>query len=202
MLIRLLKSQVDPKPAVRARTVSALLMGGNVTVPRGKPVGGDFKHLPACRSTRQTGCVVAYSSFLDQPPANSLFGRVGAGVSILSGDGPNPNLQVLCVNPASLSGGTGTLQPYGPPRTILGTIGAGSTTPWVESLDQYRAHCQYTGGISWLQVKVIPHQGDTRPTVTQTLGPTWGLHLDDVNLSLGNLVSLVKSQASAYVLAH
>jgi hypothetical protein len=202
MLIRLLKSQVDSSPAVRARMVSALLMGGNVTVPIGKTVGGDFKKIPACRSTGQTGCVVAYSTFLDPPPANSLFGRVGAGVSLLTGDGPNPKLQVLCVNPSSLSGGKGTMQPYAPRGTILGSIGAGSTTPWVESLDQYSAHCQYTGGISWLQVNVIPYQGDTRPVVTQSLGPTWGLHLDDVNLSLGNLVSLVGSQAKAYASNH
>jgi hypothetical protein len=202
MLIRLLKSQVDPKRAVRTHMVSALLMGGNVTVPIGKTVGGDFKRIPACRSTVQIGCVVAYSSFLDPPPTNSLFGRVGAGVSLLTGDGPNPKLQVLCVDPASLSGGTGTLQTYAPAGTILGSIGSGSNTPWVESLDQYSAHCQYTGGISWLQVNVIPHAGDTRPAVTQTLGPTWGLHLDDVNLALGNLVSLVKSQAKAYASAH
>jgi hypothetical protein len=198
MLIRLLKSQVDPNPAVRARMVSALLMGGNLTVPIGKAVGGDFKKIPACRSNGQTGCVVAYSTFIDPPPANSLFGRVGAGVSLLTGDGANPKLQVLCVNPASLSGGTGTMQPYAPRGTILGSIGAGSATPWVESLDQYSSRCQYTGGISWLQVNVIPHQGDTRPVVTQTLGPTWGLHLYDVNLSLGNLVSLVGSQARDY----
>ena len=202
MLIRLLKSQVDPKSAVRKQMVSALLMGGNVTVPIGKTVGGDFKHIPACRSMVQIGCVVAYSSFLDPPPANSLFGRVGAGVSLLTGDGPNPKLQVLCVDPASLSGGTGTLQTYAPTGTILGSIGSGSNTPWVESLDQYSAHCQYTDGISWLQVNVIPHAGDTRPAVTQSLGPTWGLHLDDVNLALGNLVSLVKSQAEAYASAH
>ncbi len=199
MLIRLLKSEVDPKPAVRKLVVSALIMGGNVTVPIGKTVGGDFKHIPACQSKTQTGCVLAYSSFLDPPPVNSLFGRVGAGVSVLSGDGPNPNLQVLCVDPAAVSGGTGTLQPYAPTGSILGSIGTGSTTPWVESADQYSAHCEYAGGISWLQVGVIPHPGDTRPAVTQSLGPAWGLHLDDVNLALGNLVSLVRSQARAYV---
>jgi Protein of unknown function (DUF3089) len=202
MLIRLLKAQVDPKPDVRKLLVSALLMGGNVTVPVGKSVGGDFNHIPACQSSGQTGCVVAYSSFLDPPPANSLFGRVGSGVSLLTGDGPNANLQVLCVNPASVSGGTGILQPYAPTGSALGSTGSTSNTPWVESTDEYSARCESAGGANWLQVNVIHHTGDTRPAVTQTLGPTWGLHVIDVNLALGNLVSLVHSQANAYGQAH
>ncbi len=197
-----MKAQVDPKPDVRKLLVSALLMGGNVTVPVGKSVGGDFDHIPACQSSRQTGCVVAYSSFLDPPPANSLFGRVGSGVSLLSGDGPNPNLQVLCVNPASVSGGTGILQPYAPTGSALGSTGSTRSTPWVESTDEYSAHCERAGGANSLQVNVIHHPGDTRPAVTQTLGPTWGLHVIDVNLALGNLVSLVHSQANAYGQAH
>jgi hypothetical protein len=198
MLIRLLKSQVDPAPAIRKRLVSALLMGGNVTIPIGKAVGGDFAHIPVCRSNGQVGCVVAYSSFLDPPPTNSLFGRVGSGVSALSGDGANAKLQVLCVNPASVSGGTGTLQPYATTGSVLGSIGSGRKTPWVESTDQYSARCQSAGGATWLQVSVIHHASDTRPSVSQTLGPAWGLHLYDVNLALGNLVSLVASQAKAY----
>ncbi len=77
MLIPLLAHEVDAKPAVRKRLVSALLMGGNVTVKRGRATGGDFSHIAACHAATQTGCVVAYSSFDGTPPANSLFGRVG-----------------------------------------------------------------------------------------------------------------------------
>ena len=51
--------------------MSALLLGGNVTVKKGKDVGGDFKHVRACRANRQIGCVVAFSTFKAQPPANS-----------------------------------------------------------------------------------------------------------------------------------
>jgi len=39
---------------------------------------------------------------------------------------------------------------------------------------------------------------DPRPRVSETLGPTWGFHLDDVNLALGNLVSDVRAQEQAY----
>jgi len=52
ILIQLLRQEVDRTPAVRRRLVSALLMGGNVTVPEGRSVGGDFTHIPACGSTR------------------------------------------------------------------------------------------------------------------------------------------------------
>jgi hypothetical protein len=190
ILIQLLQKEVDPSPKLRRLLVSAILLGGNVTVPIGKSVGGDFKHIPACHTNDQTGCVVAYSSFLDPPPANSLFGRVGQGVSLLSGQLPNPKLQVLCTNPAALGGGSGMLQPY-----FLG----GTTTPWLTYPDLYSAQCMSVGGATWLRVTPITTPGDTRPLVTQQLGPVWGLHLVDVNLSLGNFVSLVATQAKAYL---
>ena len=40
--------------------------------------------------------------------------------------------------------------------------------------------------------------GSARTIVGQTLGPTWGLHLVDVNIALGNLVRLVADEAEAY----
>jgi hypothetical protein len=49
-----------------------------------------------------------------------------------------------------------------------------------------------------LQIARTDLPGDTRPSVSQTLGPSWGLHIDDINLAVGNLVTLVRSQAAAY----
>ncbi len=54
MLIRLLRSQIDPHPALRKQMVSALILGGNVQVPKGKTVGGSFKHIPTCDSPQAT----------------------------------------------------------------------------------------------------------------------------------------------------
>ena len=54
VLRRMVREEVDPKPKVRRKLVSAILLGGNVTVRKGKDVGGDFKHIRACRSKRQT----------------------------------------------------------------------------------------------------------------------------------------------------
>ena len=127
ILIRLLKREVDGKPAVRRRLVSALLLGGNVTVPKGRSVGGDFAHIPACGSSRQTGCVVAYSSFTSRPPRNSQFGRTtsDAGVRLLAPHNPSPDLRIMCVNPASPAGGTAPLDPY-LPSLVLAFLPAGT----------------------------------------------------------------------------
>ena len=54
VLRRLVAEEIDKKPKVRRKLVSAILLGGNVTVKKGKDVGGDFKHVRACRAKRQT----------------------------------------------------------------------------------------------------------------------------------------------------
>jgi hypothetical protein len=91
MLIQLLKEQFDPKPALRRQLVSAVLLGGDVEVPIGQTVGGSFEHVPACQFAWQTGCLVAYSSFLKEPPSGALFGRA-----------ENASNEVVCVNPTLL----------------------------------------------------------------------------------------------------
>ena len=202
MLTQLVTSEIDPNPDVRGRLVSALLIGGNVTVAVGQDVGGDFQNVPACRSTSQTGCVVAYSSFNEPPPADTFFGRVGAGPS--SGREVTGDLEVLCVNPASLSGGTGPLKLYSSTTPLPGALGElvgavpSAPTPWVAYPGLYTAHCESAGGANWLQVDTTNIAGDQRPVASQTLGPTWGLHLVDVNIALGTLVDLVRQQAAAY----
>ncbi len=206
MLIALLRHKVDDDPSVLRHLVSAVILGGNVTVPVGREVGGSFEHIPACRSTTQTGCVVAYSSFDQQPPADSLFGRPGAGVSALSpgGRSSTAGMQVLCVNPASPSGDTAALTPYFPSARTAAGLGTQATgapdvaTAWVTEPDLYSARCEENDGASWLQVSAPIHPGDRRPVVSQTIGPNWGLHLVDVNIALGNLVTLVTDEALAY----
>lgn len=68
MLEQLIHERVDPVASVRSQLVSALILGGQVIVPEGQLVGGTFQHIPGCANAFQTGCVVAYSSFLQEPP--------------------------------------------------------------------------------------------------------------------------------------
>jgi hypothetical protein len=191
MLISLIHKSIDRDPSVRRRLISAILLGGNVTVPTGKVVGGSFQHIPACTTLAETGCVVAYSSFLRMPPADSLFGRPGVGVSGLSGQTARKGLRVLCVNPAD-PGGSASINP-------LFVQGQGASTQWVTYPGLYSAVCKTKDGATWLQVNVHRAAGDTRPVVTESLGPTWGLHLYDPSLTMLDLLAMVHDEIAAYV---
>jgi Protein of unknown function (DUF3089) len=199
VLRKLMASQIDPHPKFRRLLVSAVLMGGNVTVKQGSDVGGDFKHIPACHSATQVGCVIAFSTFDAVPPHGSLFGRTTA-----------KGLRVLCTNPAALGGGSGLLDPVFPtaPFAPGSTISAGTarlgipairvSTPWVSTPVAYSAHCSSAGGANVLEI--APLAG--APVLHPSPDATWGLHLVDGNIALGNLVAIVHSQGMNYAETH
>jgi Protein of unknown function (DUF3089) len=202
MLIQLLKEQIDPNPAERALLVSAVLMGGNVLVPEGKLVGGDFQNIPVCQAAVQTHCVIAYSTFLEEPPEGSFFGRPDS--PLLSSSAP-PGSEVVCVNPTLLSqtGAAGPLLPYASTTPFPGVLGLYTPTPtgsepWVASPGEYTAQCHKENGASWLQVNPVGTPVDPAEYVQESLGPDWGLHLYDINIALGNLVKTVAIQADVY----
>jgi hypothetical protein len=155
----------------------------------GKTVGGTFAHIPTCQSPTQTGCVIAYSTFSAPPPADSLFGIPGQGVSLQSHQTAKAGLEVVCVNPGAI-GATGPvpLHPYFPVK---------GRTPWATYPGLYTGQCESGGGASWLQIDTAVIPGDRRPKVSPDLGPTWGLHVYDANLALGDLINDVRQQESA-----
>ena len=69
MLRELIHRAIDRKKKVRRQLISAILLGGNVTVASGRTVGGDFKNVPGCRRAKQFGCVMAFSTFNAPVPA-------------------------------------------------------------------------------------------------------------------------------------
>jgi hypothetical protein len=199
VLRQLVREEIDTKPKVRKRLISAVLLGGNVLVKKGKDTGGDFKKIPACRSRTQTGCVIAFSTFNEAPPADAIFGRTG-----------DAGQEVLCTNPAALGGGWAKLtpiqptEPFAPGTTIAGAVGAlGVPQPktsraWRAFPGSYRGRCSSAGGADVLSIKSLGGAPVFRPSPT----PQWGLHLVDANIALGQLVSVVHSQGAAWLAAH
>jgi Protein of unknown function (DUF3089) len=195
MLNLLLENIVDPNPALRARLMVGVIVGGNVEVPRGQLAGGTFKHIPACNRLGQTGCVIAFSSFPSTPPADSLFGRPGQGVSLQSNQTVKAGVQVVCVNPAALSGGTARLDPAFP---TLGKL----ATPWVALPGLYTATCEQADGASWLNVTKTPGSTVQGPALTEEGGTDYGYHVWDMFLAQDNLVSDITAAETAWARDH
>jgi len=209
VLTQLMRNEIDGKP-VQSKLISALLLGTSLAVPKGKDVGGAFQHIPLCHSASQVGCAIAYASFRSTipPPANSRFGRA-----------QGENMQAACVNPAALGGGSGELHAYlsAAGRSIVGS--AAEPRPWVTPAKPIEtpfvsvpglltAQCVANDKGSYLEVTV--HGNPADPRVDDIAGDvmangepnaSWGLHLIDVNLAMGNLVEIVREQAKAFVAA-
>jgi hypothetical protein len=206
-LEQLIKEQIDPNATLRKQLVSAILLGGNVLVPKGKTEGGSFKNIPSCQVAGQTHCVVAYSSFLKEPPNPSYFGRVESPL-LAAPVTPEEvkNDEVLCVNPALLFQGNfaAPLLRYESTAAFPGLLGAyvkapKASTPWVADPGQYTGQCERANGATWLQL-TEDSSSDKREAIQEVLGPLWGTHLEDVDVSLGNLVGLTGLQAGVYQL--
>jgi hypothetical protein len=206
VLTRLIAEEIDGKP-IQSRLVSAILMGTSIAVPKGKDVGGAFKHIPLCRSAQQTGCLITFATFRSTipPPANTLFGRVG-------GEG----MEAACTNPAALGGGSGQLQAYltGQGSLIASAVAqkhqwvkdaAPVETPFVSVPGLLTAECASNEHASFLKITVNADANDPRaddiPGDLGMLGKpqaNWGLHLVDVNLTMGNLLEIVSRQSQAH----
>jgi len=206
MLSRLLRSEIERKRSQRRRLISAILLGGNVVVPKGSDVGGTFRRTPLCRTARQTRCVVAFSTFNQTPPDDAVFGRTdGALVSLPKGADPSA-YRVACTNPAGLAGGRPHLQTIARSEPFPGTLGVGITimyggpaptadTPWLVPQDHYRGKCVRANGADVLMISPVDGARVLNPSPT----PAWGLHLLDVNVALGDLIELVHRQGKVYL---
>jgi hypothetical protein len=201
VLRQLIHDYVDPKKGVRKRLVSAILLGGDVLVRQGSTTGGDFRHIAACESRKDTGCVIAFSTFNTPVPAGSIFGRATA---TLDGS-PATDDEVLCTNPAALGGGAGQLRsvypsaPFAPGTTIgIATLAVGVptppvSTPWIQS-DAYTGECSAADDAHVLQITPV----DGAPILHAIPDAGWGLHLVDANIALGNLTDVVARQAKVW----
>lgn len=204
VLIQLVKEEIDGKP-IQKRIVSVILGGTVLQVPVGKDVGGDFKFIPLCRSTAQVGCVIAFASFRANvpPPPGAPFGASGG-----------PGLMAACVNPAALGGGSGALEAYLPagrvalsPQAPVEWVkgGAPITTFFVKVPGLLTGECVSNAHGSYLAVTVNADPKDPRTDdiagdilVKGKVLTSWGLHLIDMNLMMGNLVDDVDAQSRAW----
>ena len=174
-----------PEEEVRKHLVSALLLGGNVTVARGQDVGRRLQaHPRPARKAKQSGCVIAFSTFDAPVPSDSLFGRPGGGLDASGSDHRRRPLH----EPGGARAAARRCSPRSsrrsrsrPARRIgiaTGAVGAahagsGSTTPWYEA-QAYNGACDAANDAHVLQIS--PVGGAPRrctPSPTRPGACTW-----------------------------
>ncbi|OHV42819.1 DUF3089 domain-containing protein [Pseudofrankia sp. BMG5.36] len=215
MLLRLLREEIEPDAGQRALLVSALLVGADVRVRAGALTGGDLTKIPACQRHDEFGCVVAYSAYQGDAPADAQFGLPSApsrGVAATADLTDDPSdLRTLCTNPAALGGGEAELEPYLPTARLVGALLPGlspenlpaADTGFVTYPEFLTAECRQAGGRAWLAVTPRPVPGgDLRSLPVIESPPSWGLHFAEFSLTLGDLVELAGRQTTAYLGAH
>ena len=206
VLLDLIAKEIDGKP-VQKQIVSALILGMNTPVD---PATNRYGSMPLCQTAGQTGCVISYVSFRasSPPPAGSRFGKV-----------EQPGMVAACVNPAALRAGKGPMEPatvqsYFNGKGIVGSVlaapkpwskGLTLTPPFASTPGLVSAQCVNNGSHSYLAISINGVAADPRvddiPGDILVLGQPlkdWGLHMIDVNLTMGDLVAVVGEQARAY----
>jgi hypothetical protein len=208
VLSQLVREEIDGKP-IQSQMVSALLLGGGgrLAVKPGDAAALIFPHTPLCRTNAEIGCIIGFSSFRAEAPpiAGTLFEK--------SPEGAHP----ACANPAALSGREGVLDAYlsasgetliseakepvawtNPPHPI--------DTPFVKVPGLLSARCVEDGQVVYLAVSRNavpngPRVGDIKGDliINGKLLPDWGLHLVDVNVTMGNLLDVVGDETRAYL---
>jgi hypothetical protein len=121
------------------------------------------------------------------------------------------------VNPAALRGGSGELHAYlasGIEPPIVDSVPPGPwthppkpiPTPFVEVPGLLSAECRNDGSHHYLAVTLHPTPGGARTdaitgdvVVDGHVLADWGLHVIDMNLAMGNLIEIVRSEGRAYL---
>ena len=198
-LIQLIAREIETNPALARRMKLAILAGYNVLVPQGKLVGGDFKKTPLCSKFRESGCVIAWTSYRENnvPPAGAIFGVAA-----------KPGMTIACVNPAHPGArGWVRLDSYWPARSgypipggpIRWSSEGEPPAPWLRADGLNSGRCVNDGQRGYFSVRTNADPKDKR---TDRIGgevgigglfiPGWGMHLADTALVQGDLIRLVK----------
>ena len=206
-LQRLIRRRIDTHAALRRRMVSAVLLGGNVTVRKGSDRGGVFRRVPTCRRATQLSCVIAFSTFNETPPDPSAFGRGESRLADFLTLPKGSKLETACTNPAALGSDRSVplslvapTAPFAPGTLIaagislLGFDWPRPSTTFVQSDDAFTGRCSRAGGAHVLRVASAP--GTPVPKASPT--PDWGLHLVDANVAQGDLVKVLRRQIGAF----
>ena len=210
MVVRLLRRFFDDDPAMRARLLLAMPIGGDVDVLAGDTRGGTTKNIPACTRPDETGCIVAYRTYAAgervepdrwAPPA----GRETVCVDPSAIDRATPSTPSTPTTPSTPAAHRLSRTYFAVWPELRGFMHGieDVTTPFVMLRDFYGARCvRGPDGYAWLEVSGAPAAGDARRSPVELRDRRFrigklGLHILDMQLAQGDLVEMVARRVTA-----
>jgi hypothetical protein len=205
MVVRLLRRFFDDDPAMRARLLLAMPIGGAVDVLAGDTRGGTVKNIPACTRPDEIGCILAYRTY-------------AAGERVEADRwAPAAGRETVCVDPSAVDGPVSAAQTAAQPQhrfsrtyfavwpELRGFMHGidDVTTPFVLLRDFYGARCvRGPDGFAWLEASVAPAAGDARRSPVDLRDRRFrigklGLHVLDLQFAQGDLVDMVARRVTA-----
>ena len=179
LLKRLIAEEIDGKPA--QKFLVAAYLAGNPDLN-----AQSFHAVKPCAASDQTGCVIAWSSYLDSYQGPRFFGGTKSGVA------------PLCVNPAAVGGGRAALATY----LSKPSFAPPSDPPYVELAGQLTAECvaDPAGAVLRIHIEPGPAAGLLGVVMERfSPAPAWGEHPLDISLVQGNMIDLIGTQAAAWL---
>lgn len=201
-LIRLIREEIEPNPYLAERMIAAHLIGWTVALPLDSDVGATFETTPPCTFESEINCFVSYASFRESAPPVEQ-----AALGFYFGVTDNEDTRAACTHPVDLGGGRlnldsyftlSELGPYNDPERN-GSI----TTPFVKVPGLLQGECIEVNGEGYFSITINADPSDPRvDDIDNDLFPGWGLHLIDIAMAQGDLVSLAERQASKWASEH
>ena len=189
MVLRIIERFFDDDPALRARLLLALPIGGDVDVVSGTNFGTS-KSVPPCTQPLQTGCLVAYRTYAASEKVEP------------SRWAPPKAHETVCVDPRALDHPDSHVLAGAIFPTSRGFVSMREevTTPFVSYPAYYEAHCQRgADGFAYLAVSEPAKDARAHPFDLNDRRFRWGhlgLHVLDMQLPQRDLVDLVTRRAS------
>ena len=174
LLKQLIAEQIDDKPA--QKLLVAAYLAGNAELTE-----ASFRTIKACHMQAETGCLVAWSSYLEGDTSKRVFGSSASGA------------HALCTNPAAPAGGRGALQAYLPKPSFA----PASDPPMIELVGlRLSGECVADAAGSVLRVRVEPGPFAEllRGLLARSASSGWGLHPLDISLVQGNMIDMIGAQ--------
>lgn len=178
-LVHLLKARIAEHP-VKRRLVAAYVIGFGIS---NGDFGTSFRTLTACRRPRQSGCVLAWSSFLEGADAHAYRARNEAKFRAIH---PRGDATQLCINPLTFDAD----RPRADLRVNRGTLSDSTGLPYSLTAHAVGASCD--SGI----LRVTPPD----PTLGLRAIPGGGnMHYHDIALFYANIRANAVERVRAFV---